>query len=306
MVYRTLLKLLTNENDGSIHRFAPTLIFIFCQLIRLNPFKRSQAISPVKVMGLTFSNPVGLAAGFDRTGKFLPYSEFIGFGSTELGTLNIDATKALDKNTVTTLQNLSRATANKSESKHPQQWGINLGSLRNTLDEQTVADYTRGMNLFWQYADYLVINLSRPESDARALKLDMYGLDQFLTNIKFEHQALCTEKRKYIPVLAKLAIDYHHNESMAHLLLLLKNRSYDGVILAFENWPNVQQISDYLTDLKTKIDDVPFIVVGGIRSTEDAQQLIYSGASLVQTYTSLVKQGPLQTRQMITKLVNDV
>jgi dihydroorotate dehydrogenase len=301
MIYRTLLKLFTNKNDGSIHRFAQNLIYIFCQLTRLNPFNRSQPSSPVNIMGLTFTNPVGLAAGFDRTGKFLPYSEFIGFGSIELGTLNVDATKALDNSVVTSLQNLRKA----SKDKRSQQWGINLGSLRNTLDDRTVADYTRGMNLFWQYADYLVINLSRPESDARALKLDMYGLDLFLTNIKFEHQALCTEKRKYIPVLAKLAIDYHHNESMADLLLLLKNRSYDGAILAFENWPNIQQISDYLTNLKTKIDDFPFIVVGGIRSTEDAQQLIYSGASLVQTYTSLVQQGPLQTRQMIAKLVGN-
>jgi len=306
MFYRLILKLLSNNNEGSLHRFAPRLIFIFSQLSRLNPFKRSLPLSPVEVMGLTFPNPVGLAAGFDRTAKTLTYSKSIGFGFIEIGTLNIDATKTLDSSTVTTLQNLSKAIANKSESKHPQQWGINLGSLRNTLDEDTVADYTRGMNLFWQYADYLVINLSRPESDARALKPDLYGLDQFLTNIKFEHQALCTEKRKYIPVLAKLAIDYHHNESMAEILLLLKNSSYDGVILAFENWPNIQQITDYLTNLKTKIDNFPFIVVGGIRSTEDAQQLIYSGASLVQTYTSLVQQGPLQTRHMIAKLVNEV
>jgi dihydroorotate dehydrogenase len=306
MFYRLTLKLLTNKNDGSVHSFAQNLIYIFCQLTRLNPFKRSQTISPVKVMRLTFSNPVGLAAGFDRTGKFLPYSEFIGFGSIELGTLNIDATKALDKSTVTTLQNLAKATPHKNKSEHPQQWGINLGSLRNTLDEQTVADYTRGMNLFWQYADYLVINLSRPESDARALKLDMYGLDLFLTNIKFEHQALCTEKRKYIPVLAKLAIDYHHNESMAHLLLLLKNRSYDGAILSFENWPNIQQITDYLTVLKTNIDDFPFIVVGGIRSTQDSQQVMAAGASLVQVYTALVQQGPVKTRKMIANLVGTI
>lgn len=305
MFYRLILKLLSNNNEGSLHRFAPTLISIFSQLSRLNPFKRSLPLSPVKAMGLTFPNPVGLAAGFDRTAKILSYSELIGFGSIEIGTLNINATKALDKTTLTTLQNLSKATTNKSESKHPQQWGINLGSLRNTLDEHTVADYSRGMNLFWQYADYLVINLSRPESDARALKLDLYGLDLFLTNIKFEHQALCTEKRKHIPVLAKLAIDYHHNESMEELLIVLKNRSYDGVILAFENWPNIQQITDYLTDLKIKVDDFPFIVVGGIRSTEDAQQLIYSGASLVQTYTSLVQQGPIETRQMIAKLVDN-
>jgi dihydroorotate dehydrogenase len=299
MIYRTLLKLFTNKNDGSIHRFAQNLIYIFCQLTRLNPFNRSQPSSPVNIMGLTFTNPVGLAAGFDRTGKFLPYSEFIGFGSIELGTLNVDATKALDNSVVTSLQNLRKA----SKDKRSQQWGISLGSLRNTLDKETVADYTRGMTLFWHYADYLVINLSRPESDARALKPDMYGLDQFITNIKLQHQMLNQKRGKTIPILAKLAIDYQHNESTTDIIQLLQQRSFDGVILAFENWPDIQQITDYLRHIKTQFTDFPFIVVGGIRTTQDSQQLIAAGASLVQVYTTLVQQGPIQTRQMIAELV---
>lgn len=304
MVYRTLLKLLTNKKDGSIHRFAQGLIVLCCHLTRLNPFKQSQPSSPVNIMGLSFANPVGLAAGFDRTGKFLPYSEFIGFGSIELGTLNVDATKALDNNVTTTLQNLRKAI--KEKRKVNQQWGISLGSLRNTLDEQTVADYTRGMVLFWHYADYFVINLSRPESDARALKPDMYGLDTFITNVKLQHQMLNQKRGKTIPALAKLAIDYQHHESTADIIQLLQQRSFDGVILAFENWPDIQQITDYLRSLKTQFADFPFIVVGGIRSTQDSQQLLAAGASLVQVYTTLVQQGPIQTRKMIAKLVNDV
>lgn len=303
MFYQLTLKLLTNKKNGSIHRFAQSLIFLFCQLERLYPFKRSQPISPVDLMGLSFSNPVGLAAGFDRTGKFLPYSEFIGFGFVELGTLNIDATKALDNSVTTTIQNLKKASTEKQSAKHPQQWGINLGSLRNTLDEQTVEDYTRGMNLFWTYTDYLVINLSRPESDARALKPDMYGLEQFITNIKLNHQTLNVEHNKYVPIVAKIAIDYHQNEATSEIIKLLKQRSFDGVILAFENWPDIHQISEYIRRLKTIHDDFPLIVVGGIRSTQDGQQLIAAGASLVQVYTTLVQQGPLQTRQMIAKMV---
>lgn len=302
MVYHFVLNLLTNKNNGSIHRVAHTLTFLFYQITRLNSFKRSQPISLVNVMGLTFSNPVGLAAGFDRTGTFLSYSEYIGFGSIELGTFNINATSAIDKSVVSLLQNLKKAYKNKYKIEHPQQWGISLGSLRNTLDEKTVADYSSGMSLFWDYADYFVINLSRPESDARALKPDIYGLAHFLTNIQQHHQTLITAHGKYIPLLAKLAIDYRYNESTMEILLLLKQRGFAGVIIAFENWPDIKQVSEYLRRIKIVTNSLPLIVVGGIRSTEDIQQLMVAGASLVQIYTSLVQQGPFQTRKMISRL----
>lgn len=304
MVYRFILKILTHKNNSSIHYYAQILTFLFCQITRLNPFKRSQPISLVNVMGLTFSNPVSLAAGFDRTGTFLPYSESIGFGSIELGTFNIDATNAIDNSVVNLLQNFKKAYKNKYKTKHPQQWGISLGSLKNTLDEKTVADYTSGMNLFWDYADYFVINLSRPESDARALKPDMYKLEQFITNIKQQHQILNQKRGKNIAIVAKLAIDYQHNKSTTEILQLLQKYNFDGIILAFENWPYIQQTIGYLRNIKTQFVDFPFIVVGGIRSAQDSQQFLAAGASLIQVYSTLVQQGPFQTRKLISKLVD--
>jgi dihydroorotate dehydrogenase len=304
MFYRLILKLFTNKKQGSIHSFAQTLILLISKFYRLFPIKPTLPTSPLNIMGLSFANPVGLAAGFDRNGKFLPYSELIGFGFIEIGTLNIDATKALDEKVITTLQNLNKSSKNKKKFKQPQLKGINLGSLRNTLDEYTVADYRKGMDLFWQYADYLVINLSRPESDARAFKPDIYGMESFLINIQHHHQTLTTKHGKHIPLLAKLAIDYQHNESSAELILLLKQREFDGVVLAFENWPDIEQISNYLHNIKTEHQNFSLIVVGGIHSTQDCQQVMAAGASLVQIYTALVQQGPLKIRQMIVKLVN--
>jgi dihydroorotate dehydrogenase len=286
-----------HRNDNSMPHLVQRLIMIF-----LNSFKRYQTVFPVTVMKLPFSNPIGLAAGFDQNANHIAYSQHIGFGSIEIGTLNIDATKALDDNVKATIQNLKKAAQNKYKTIHPQQWGINLGSLRNTLDEQTVNDYTRGMNIFWQYADYLVINLSRPKSDTRALKPDMYALDKFLTNVKFEHQALSIERRKYIPIVTKIAIDYRQNESTCELLQLLQQRKFDGIILAFENWPNTQKIAEYLCALKAEYEDFPLIVVGGIRSSQDSKKLMAAGAALIQIYTALVEQGPRKTKQIITQL----
>jgi dihydroorotate dehydrogenase len=301
MFYRLILKLLTNKKNGSIHSFAQTITFLFCKFYRLIPIKRSLPTSPVNVMGLSFANPVGLAAGFDRDGKLLPCSELIGCGFIEIGTINVDATKELDNEVITAIQNMNNAAKHEQSSNQHPRWGINLGSLRNTLDEKTVADYNKGMDLFWHHADYLVINLSRPENDVRSLDPDMNSLDTFLTNIKHHHSTL-TSYHGYVPMLAKIAVDHVHNDHISTLLLLIRDHDFDGVILAFENWPDLKSVSDYLHTLKVIIGSFTLIVVGGIRSTEDMQQLMAAGASLVQIYTSLVQQGPLKTRKMITKL----
>ena len=302
MVYQAILSVLTNSNDGSIHRFAHRLIDVFSQLSKLNPIKQKRPTLAIKAMGLSFNNPVGLAAGFDRTAKFLPYAKFIGFGFVEIGTININTTKILDDSIATTLRNLKKA----AKHKHATQWGISLGSLRNKLDQQTADDYNKGMDLFWHYADYLVINLSRPESDARALKPDRYELDLFLANIQHHHQHLSEQRQQTVPLVAKLAVDYQQTENTTRTIALLKQRGFSGVILAFENWPDIQQTADFIKKLKAEYKGFSLIAVGGIRSTQDCQQLIAAGASLVQIYTSLVQQGPLQTKQMIAKLIKQV
>ncbi|RLA01944.1 MAG: hypothetical protein DRQ42_01940 [Gammaproteobacteria bacterium] len=301
MLYRLLLKVLTSSSNGSIYKYAPLVNYFFCKLCRFSPRKLPLPLFPKNLMGLSFANPVGLAAGFDRNGKLLPYSEMIGCGFIEIGTINVDATKESDNEVMTAIQNLNKAAKYDQSSNRQQRWGINLGSLRNTLDEQTAADYNKGMDLFWHHADYLVINLSRPESDARSLDPDMNSLDTFLTNIKYHHSTL-TSYHGHVPMVAKIAVDHVHNEHIIAILLLLRDHGFDGVILAFENWPDMKPMSEYLCRLKTETDCFPLIVVGGIRSTEDIQQLMAAGASLVQIYTSLAQQGPLQTRKMISRL----
>jgi dihydroorotate dehydrogenase len=301
MLYRLLLKVLTSSSNGSVYKFAPLVNYFFCQICQFIPRKFPLPLSPTKVMGLSFANPVGLAAGFDRDGKLLPYSELIGCGFIEIGTINVDATKESDKEIMTAIQNLNTAAKHEQGSNRQQRWGINLGSLRNKLDEQTAADYNKGMELFWHHADYLVINLSRPESDARSLEPDMNSLDAFLTNIKYHHSTL-TSYHGHVPMMAKIAVDRVHNEHIIAILLLLKDHAFDGVILAFENWPDMKPMSEYLRKIKTATDCFPLIVVGGIHSTKNIQELMAAGASLVQIYTCLVQQGPFQTRKMISRL----
>lgn len=295
MIYRLVIKLLGSTNRPLMYKFAYLYNYLFCKWYRFLPVKRSLAVSPVDVMGLSFANPIGLAAGFDREGKFLCYSAVTRLGFIEIGTINIDANHDVSNLT----QHLANADRYFNNSDKQQLWGVNLGSLSNELDAKTIVDYSKGMALFWHYADYLVINLSRPESPARKSNPDIEGLTSFLTAIKQQHTQLTTDNNNLVPVVVKVAIDYRHNEHTITLLSLVRDLGFDGVIIAFENWPDITKVSDFLCVLKAAIGSFPLLVVGGIRSLEDAQQVLAAGASLVQIYTSLVQQGSLAIRKMI-------
>ncbi len=266
------------------------------------PIKFPLPLNPVDVMGLHFPNPIGLAAGFDRNGNLLCCSEPLGFGFIEIGTINVDSQKEADNKIINIKKNLGKDSRQYKDRSRQQQWGVNLGSLRNTVDEQTISDYTKGMQLFWKDADYFVINLSRPGSPARRLNPDMKDLDELLQNIKQQHRKLTTNKVKQVPVVIKIAVDYINNEQITNVLLLAKDRGFDGAIIAFEGWLNINEVCERVRAFTATIDSFLFIVVGGIRSATDAKQILKAGASLVQIYTGLVQEGPLRTRKMIINL----
>ncbi|AFI83307.2 hypothetical protein Q7A_456 [Methylophaga nitratireducenticrescens] len=269
-------------------------------LSRINRFFPHSPLSSatVEIMGIRFPNSVGLAAGFDRYARFLPYTQRVGFGFIEIGTINVNASKTPDSAVLATLDNLKKAT--KYSKNSVQRRGISLGSLHDGLTKQTEADFANGMMLFWPYADYLVINLSRPNSPTRNPSLEPKALTSFLTNIKRDHSQFASEFRRYVPIVAKVAIDHECNEHIPEILLSLKAQQFDGAVIAFENWPDISRVADYVSQLKSTNEDFPLIVVGGIRSCDDIEQLMAAGASLVQVFSSLITQGPLRMQKMIS------
>ncbi len=207
MIYRLCIRLLASIKGDLVYKYAYLWVYSFCKLCSFSPIKLSIPLSRVKVMGLSFPNPLGLAAGFDREGKLLRYSQALGFGFVEIGTINLDSQKELNCHAIEIIRNLKKAARPYQETNRIQKWGINLGSLRNTLDEQTVADYIKGMKLFWEYADYFVINLSRPESPVRQLNSDMEELNSFLDSIKHQQSKFILYSDKHIPIVVKIAIN---------------------------------------------------------------------------------------------------
>ncbi len=302
MFYRLLIRFVSSINTNFVHKFAYLYTYSLCRLCRFIPISLSLPLNPVDVIGLHFPNPVGLAAGFDRNGKLLCCSEPSGFGFIEIGTVNVDAQIEADDKILNVVKNLEKAAGKYQNKNRQQQWGVNLGSLENTVSDRTIADYVQGMQLFWSHADYFVINLSRPDSPARVLNPDMEKLYELLQNIKQQHGRLTEKKGKSIPVVIKTAVDYINNEHINNVLLLAKDCGIDGAILAFEAWPDIHAVCERVRLFAEQIESFPFIVVGGIRSAKDANRVLNAGASLVQIYTGLVQDGPLQTRKMIDSL----
>lgn len=297
MLSRICLKVLKRHDVNTVWPLFRALISIFSFVAQFTPLRMAPPSLTTRFMGLSFPNPVGLAAGFDKTGSHLSSLRWVGFGFIEIGTINIDASSR-NIEMIAIQDNLKKARHNEQEAM----LGVSLGSLRNQIDQQALLDFITGMETFFEYADFLVINLSRPNTQIRNGNIDNAELSLFFSRIKQHQEQLSKHYDKTIPVLAKLAVDHQHITAMDDVLIALQQNDWDGVILAFENWSEIEQVATYLIQLKKKFKNMTFIAVGGIRCQADCQLLLNSGASMVQLYTALVENGPWKTRQLLASL----
>lgn len=250
-------------------------------------------------MNLHFPNPVGLAAGFDRDGKMISSLNTAGFGFIEIGTINVNSEVQSDDELENIVRNLDRL---KNQSTYQPLIGISLGSLRDCIDAHTVSDYIQGMEKFWHYSDYIVINLSRPGSSMRSEIDNKAELRVLLEKVKQGHTELCNKQCNYVPIIIKVAIDYEYRENLPEALIIANELEFDGLLIAFENWPSSSDVIDTVREISVLTNQLPLIVVGGIKTADDALQILRAGANLVQCYTLLADQGPAEIIKMIRKL----
>lgn len=299
MIYRSLLRFVKCFNNNLKYCFAYWWVRAICILSRINPVTPPMPLYPVDIMGLHFPNPVGLAAGFDRNGKLVNSFNSAGFGFMEIGTININSEIDSDDSLKNILGNLQ---SQNKQSTNQQLAGISLGSLRNSLDDHTVTDYLLGMEIFWHHADYIVINLSRPGSSMRSEIDNNAGLRTLLEKVKQRHTELCEKYSSHVPVIIKVAIEYENRKTLPEILIIAYELEFDGLLIAFENWPSSSDVIATVREISTLTNQLPLIVVGGIKTANDVLQILKAGANLVQCYTLLVVQGPAEMKKMIRKL----
>jgi len=280
---------------------------------------------PVSVMGITFPNRVGLAAGLDKNGEYINALGNLGFGFVEIGTVTPRPQPGNPKPRMFRVKEaegvINRMGFNNEgvdylvkqvkKSKYSGVLGINIGKNFDTLVENAVFDYVVCMRKIYNYADYITINISSPNTPG--LRTLQYGeeLNHLLTTLKQEQLELTEKHKKYIPIVVKVAPDLT-DEEVEDIARILMENEMDGLIAtnttvsreSVEGFDNATQQGGLsgkpLTDMSTQIiatfykhlqGKIPIIGVGGISSAQDAKDKIEAGAELIQIYSGLVYQG---------------
>lgn len=288
---------------------------------------------PVTVMGLTFKNPVGLAAGLDKNGDYLETLAALGFGFVEIGTVTPRPQPGNPKPRLFRLPEhqaiINRMGFNNSgiehllsrvkQSRYTGILGINIGKNFDTPIENAADDYLIGLRKAYPAASYITINISSPNTKNLRQLQQGDEIKSLISALKTEQLRLQQEHRKYVPLVLKIAPDLDSDE-ISHIARLLLEFALDGVIatnttiardriaghpLAGETGglsgaPVKDQSTAVVRALAAGLNGkIPIIAVGGILSAADAQEKFTAGASLVQVYSGLIYRGP----QLIADIV---
>ncbi len=299
-------------------------------------YKQTVPNKPVEVMGIKFPNPVGLAAGLDKNGECIKAFEALGFGFIEIGTVTPRRQPGNDKPRIFRLPE-AKAIINRMgfnnkgvdylvdqviKAKYQGVLGINIGKNKDTPDENAKDDYIHCMRKVYDFASYITVNISSPNTPG--LRSLQYGeaLNELLSALKAEQTSLAEKFGKYIPVAVKIAPDLNADEVTSIAECLIAN-NIDGVIatnttlardkvahLPFGNEqgglsgaPVKDKSTEVIKLLAKALDNkLPIIGVGGISSGADAQEKIAAGAKLVQVYTGFIYQGPKLIKDIVQTL----
>lgn len=298
-------------------------------------WKQKIPTKPVRVMGIDFPNPVGLAAGLDKNAECIDAFAQMGFGFIEVGTVTPVAQPGNDKPRLFRLtkdeaiinrmgfnnHGVDELLKNVKASSYKGVLGINIGKNKNTPEEQAIDDYLACLEKVYPYAGYVTINISSPNTPGLRNLQHGSSLDGLLSSLKEAQRALAEEHNCYVPLVVKIAPDLEDNEVEVMAQSLLKNKM-DGVIatnttLSREGLKDKQSgevgglSGKPLQDKSTRVIEllcktlqrtIPVIGVGGIDSAESAQAKLKAGASLVQIYTGFIYQGPALIRSIVNRL----
>jgi dihydroorotate dehydrogenase len=322
-------QLLFSIDPESAHNFA------FCFLRRssqvelaLLGFRRFQpAARPKTVFGVSFPNPVGLAAGFDKDGVALPALAALGFGFIEIGTVTAKAQPGNPRPRIFRFSEqqalINRLGFNNDGAdlvaNRLRQWresgrwpaipvGINIGKSKTTPLDQAPADYLHSFRRLRKFADYIVLNVSSPNTPGLRSLQERESLSILLRAIREENR---TDK----PVLIKIAPDLSTPE-LEEIIASCEENQIAGIIatnttLDHSSIPTARDEAGGLSGAPlrekstalvrdiTARSAIPVIASGGIFDLESAREKFEAGAELLQVYTGYIFRGPGLLREIV-------
>jgi dihydroorotate dehydrogenase len=324
--YNSLKKILFKFDPETAHNIAEYGLRVLgnCKIAKAYMQKKNYITNPKlnqKVFGVTFANPVGLAAGFDKNATMIKAMQSLGFGFTEIGTMT---PKPQDGNAKPRMfrypeqKSVQNAMGFNNEGAHKVlknlkkvypfeiPIGVNIGKNKTTPEEFALSDYKSLIKKFEATSDYLVINISSPNTP----NLRDLQNEKFITEL-FTMAKELTAK----PILLKIAPDMEVDMAI-NLCNSAINAGAAGIIatnttIDYSLVPNCQNFGGLsgacLTQksgnlfkeiAKELFGKTILISVGGISTGEQAYERIKNGATLVQSYSGLIFEGPSMVRKI--------
>ncbi|MBX2869597.1 MAG: quinone-dependent dihydroorotate dehydrogenase [Acidiferrobacterales bacterium] len=291
---------------------------------------------PTDLLGLAFSNPVGLAAGLDKQGNCGNAFSAMGFGWVEMGTVTPKPQPGNEKprmfrlkshqaiinrmgfNSCGLTQFLRSATATDPGVIQ----GINIGKNAKTPIENAAEDYTTCLEMVYPHASYITVNISSPNTqNLRALQSDE-ALDTLLATIVEKKKELTRTHGKEVPLVLKIAPDLDDAQIQV-IAVLLQKHGIDAVAATnttidkssvsrhirgnetggLSGVPLRQRSTEVIRKLAVALNgQIPIIGIGGIDDPLSAIEKLKAGASLLQLYTGFIYQGPTLVAEIVEAL----
>ncbi len=297
----------------------------------LTRFFPAPIAAPRVVMGLTFTNPVGLAAGLDKNGDYIDALAALGFGFIEVGTVTpkpqpgnppprmfrlvkeegiINRLGFNNKGCDYLVERLRRI-------KYRGVLGVNIGKNATTPLAAAAADYLYCLQRVWPYASYVTINISSPNTQNLRDLQHGDALRSLLKTLKAEQKNIADQHQKYVPLALKLSPDLTR-EQVREISDIMLEENIDAVIATnttlgraglntidaaldggLSGKPLFAPATEMLRELALNLQDrIPIIAAGGIMNVDDAREKIAAGAVLVQLYSGLIYHGPNLVREV--------
>ena len=329
-MFSVLRPLLFNLDPETAHDLA-------IKSLKFNPLPskifevEDEQILNIKLLGKNFPNPIGLAAGFDKSAEVYNSILKLGFGFVEVGTVPPLNQLGNPKPIIFRLEN-DRALINRLGFNNDGMevvknriglqgkkgiLGINIGPNKDTKDQKN--DFCLGLKNFFDIADYITVNISSPNTEG----LRDFHDQEKLTDLLITLNKIKKDKGTSVPLLLKVSPDIKDsdiseitnvamkNNISAIILTNTTNRNRENLESKFKEEEgglsgkplhqiSVNMIKKFYNELKGKI---PIIGVGGVSSGKSAYEKIIAGASLLQVYTGFVYRGPLTAKLIKKELI---
>jgi dihydroorotate dehydrogenase len=293
----------------------------------------AQPAAPVELMGLSFANRIGLAAGFDKNAACVDAMGALGFGFVEVGTVTPKGQQGNPKPRVFRVpkargvinrmgfpnEGVATAIAHLRKRCYPGVCGVNIGKNAATPLEQATSDYVAALQAVYEYADYVTINISSPNTQGLRQLQEGEQLRPLLQALLATRAELAERIGWSVPLVVKLSPDLSTDE-MAGTAQVIRELRLDGVIAtnttldraAVAGLPHAQRpgglSGEPLRERSLAVvrqlrgllgAQMPLIGVGGISSAADAAAMLAAGADLIQVYTGLIYRGPGLVRELV-------